>query len=251
MLDNLEKKRKIVLIVIIVLLVILIVLIISSINLKNEDSDVTYTKENTLIVDGVNASTDENSNKTSSVEDDTSWNISTSEQEKLEYLSSNLTSEFISFDFVYVDVDKTSLKKYFNKLVGYYNTGDTKAMLANLDESYKKQNNINESNVKNIYRKNGITSDYKVEYAKFWGVNNEIYVVTLKNDLSGSSHNIGINVKLYENGEVFYIYPEEYFENVGFKIKDGNISKLKSDKELLSSFNNILSNEYNTIKFGE
>lgn len=248
MLDNLQKKRKFILIIVVIALVILLVLLFSIFNSKKKESSSDKSDINdTLIFNGGNSDT--SSDDSEEVQDGTEY-ISESEQERNQYINSNVESEFKTIEFTYVNIERTSLNEYWAKLIGYYNQGNTKAMLANINPEYAEKNKINESNVKEFYKKNGINSDYKIDSVNFWGVNDTIFLVNLKNDLAGSSHTIGIDMKMYNNCQAFNIYSKDFFEECGFKLQDNNIIKIGEEKNLISNFDNFTKNEYNVIDFG-
>lgn len=247
MLDNLQKRRKFIFIILIVSAIILIALIFSILSSNKEKIGNESGTDETLIFNGGNS--DSSSDDSEEVQDGTEY-ISSNEQERNQYASSGEKSEFITVDFTYVDIGRTSLNEYFSKLIGYYNQGNTKAMLANVNPEYAEKNKLNESNVKDFYKKSGINSDYKIDSVCFWGVNDSIFLVKLKNDLAGSSHTIGVDMKMYDNCQAFNIYPENFFEECGFKLQDNNVVKTGEEKKLISNFDNFTKNEYNVIDFG-
>lgn len=249
MLDNLQKKRKFILFIVIITLVILIALLFSIFSSKSQKSGDDSNGNDTLIFNGVNSDSSSDSDDSEEVQDGTEY-ISKEEQERNQYINSGDQSEFKTIDFTYVNIERTSLNEYFAKLVGYYNQENTKAMLANVNPEYADKNKLNESNVKDFYKRNGISSDYNIDSVSFWGVNDSIFLVNLKNDLAGSSHTIGIDMKMYSDCQAFNIYPESFFEEHGFKWQDNSIMKTVEEKNLIKNFDNFTKNEYNVIDFG-
>lgn len=229
---DLNIKQKIVLIIIVIVFILLLFSLFKYMGeRKADDNDIVeYTRENTKIF-GTDSSDEEN------LEEDSEYQ---------QYIDSGLVSEFVDLDFTFTDLSYTSIPNYYNKIIKLISNDDSKALLENLSPSYVKDNNITLDNVASLYKKNGFSENYYLGSLQVWGVSECILVIELKNDISGSSHFVGINYKMSDEKEIYNIYFSDYFESCGFHIKDGVAVKLDEEK-LMSAINNIYENEYNSI----